>query len=68
MGDGGADDKRLKSFKPSLEHFFVQYGAGAHLLAPITRWRYWNRFCWIVIAFGIFGWIAGLWLLRSVTE
>lgn len=54
--------------KPFFEHFFVQYGAGAHLFGPLTRWRYWNRFCWIVIVVGILGWILAFWLLRSFTE
>jgi hypothetical protein len=68
MADAACDKKSLKSRTPSWEEFFLHYGAGAHLLAPIARWRYWNRFCWIVIAFGILGWIAALWLLRSYTE
>jgi hypothetical protein len=32
--------------KPSLfEHFFLHYGAGAEIFAPLTRSRFWNTFC-----------------------
>jgi hypothetical protein len=57
-----------RSLKSLFQHFFCEYGAGSHLLAPLTRWRYWNRFCWAIIVAGIIGWIVALWFLRSFTE
>jgi hypothetical protein len=51
-----------------FEHFFVHYGAGAQIFAPLIRARFWNTFCWIMIALGIVGWIVALWFLRGYTE
>ena len=61
-------DNPPKSVKSMCEHFFLHYGAGSRIFAPITNCKLWNRFCWIVIALGIAGWIVGLWLLRSYSE
>ena len=63
------NDNEPASPKPSLfEHFFVHYGAGAQIFAPLIRARFWNTFCWIMIAVGILGWIVALWFLRGYTE
>lgn len=54
--------------KPSLfERFFVYYGAGAQIFAPLTRAPFWNTFCWTLIVVGMLGWIAALWFLRAYT-
>ena len=63
------DDESPPARKPSLfEHFFLRYGAGAELFAPLTRSRHWNTFCWTLIVLGILGWIVALWFLRGYTE
>jgi hypothetical protein len=63
------NDNGSAPHKPSLfEHFFLHYGAGAHIFAPLTRARFWNTFCWTIIGLGILGWIAALWFLHGYTE
>jgi hypothetical protein len=51
-----------------FEHLFVRFGAGAHLLEPITKFKYWNAFCWTVIALGIVGWGILFWILPPFSE
>jgi hypothetical protein len=51
-----------------FEHLFLRFGAGAHHLEPITKSRYWNAFCWTVIALGIIGWMILFWVLRTFSE
>jgi hypothetical protein len=52
-----------KNWYAWFEHFFLRFGAGAHLLEPLTKTRYWNTFCWTVIALGVFGWVILFWFL-----
>jgi hypothetical protein len=51
-----------------FEHLFLRFGAGSHLLDPITQSKYWNTFCWTVIAFGIAGWMVLFWILPPFSE
>ena len=46
-----------------FEHLFLRFGAGAHLLEPLTKSKHWNAFCWTVIALGILGWIVLFWIV-----
>ncbi len=56
-----------KAKSPWFEHLFLRFGAGAHLLEPLTRAKYWNTFCWIIIALGIAGWIVLFWFVPPFT-
>jgi hypothetical protein len=58
------NDKPLRPHKQWLEHFFVRYGAGAHVFNPLTRSRFWNLVCWVAIGVGVLGWAVAFWILR----
>jgi hypothetical protein len=51
-----------------FERLFLRFGAGAHLLEPLTKAKYWNAFCWTLIAVGIIGWIILFWILPPFSE
>ncbi len=51
-----------------FEHLFLRFGAGAHLLAPLTKSKYWNTFCLTVITLGIIGWIVLFWIVPPFSE
>jgi hypothetical protein len=54
----------LSRFIRLAERIFLQYGAGAHLFVPLTRWRHWNHLSWVIIIVGILGWIFALWYIQ----
>lgn len=61
-------NRRFGKAKERIERWFVRFGAGAHLLEPVTKSRYWNIFCWTVIALGIVGWGILFWIVPPFSE
>ena len=62
-------EKEFEKARPAwFEHLFLRFGAGAHLLEPLTKAKYWNTFCWTLIAVGIIGWIILFWILPPFSE
>jgi hypothetical protein len=51
-----------------FERLFLRFGAGAYLLEPLIKSRYWNVFCWTLITLGIIGWIILFWILPPFSE
>jgi hypothetical protein len=46
----------FQSARGAFTHVFVRYGSGTDLLRPLTKTKWWNTFCWILIALGTVGW------------
>jgi len=51
-----------------IEHCFLRYGAGSHLLRPLTRGQFWNAFCWTMICLGVVGWGICFYLIARFAE
>jgi hypothetical protein len=46
----------VQSVRAFFVRSFVQYGAGADLLRPLTKTKWWSTASWVLIFVGVIGW------------